>query len=102
MSLKKKYRNYSSTCQVTFTMPKEAVQSAQTVHLAGDFNNWDTTATPLKKQKSGDFSVTLDLQTGQEYQYRYLLDGKTWVNDWKADRYQPSPIGNWENSVVAL
>jgi len=102
MSLRKKYLKKGQVCQVMFVLPKEAVQSANTVHVVGDFNNWDTTATPLKKQESGDFSVTLELESGKEYQFRYLLDGKIWENDWKADKYEPSPAGNCENSVAVV
>jgi len=43
----------------------------------------------------------LDLETGKEYQFRYLLDDDRWENDWDADAYTPNEIGT-ENSVVSV
>lgn len=102
MSLKKQYLKSKPECKVTFTLPKEAVKNAKKVTLVGEFNNWSKSKTPLKKMTNGSVSVTLNLVTGREYQYRYLMDGKIWENDWAADKYVPSSIPNIENSVVIL
>ena len=56
----------------------------------------------MRKQKDGSFAVTLTLETGREYQFRYLLDGKRWENDWDADKYVPAPFSNTDNSVVIV
>ncbi|WP_147634622.1 isoamylase early set domain-containing protein [Treponema pectinovorum] len=100
MAVKKDYSPDAKTCKVTFIVKKEALQGAQGVTIAGDFNSWSSTETPLKKEKNGSFSVTLELEAGKEYQYRYLLDGSRWENDWDADKYIPAPFSNTENSVV--
>ena len=100
MSLKKQYLKSKPECKVTFTLPKEAVKNAKKVTLVGEFNNWSKSKTPLKKMTNGSVSVSLNLKTGKEYQYRYLIDGKTWENDWAADKYVASSIPNVENSVV--
>jgi 1,4-alpha-glucan branching enzyme len=102
MSIKKQPKKKMSVCKVTFQLHKEKAASAKDIHLVGDFNNWDTTATPMKKQRDGSFSVNLDLNLGQEYQYRYLIDGANWENDTEADKYIPSPFGDSENSVIIL
>ena len=102
MSIKKQFKKARPECKVTFHLPKEAVTSAKDVHLVGDFNDWDTRATPMKKQRDGSFGVTLELEPGHEYQYRYLIDAAKWENDWNADKYVPSPLGDTENSVIAL
>jgi len=102
MSFKKQYLKSHPICKVTFRMPKEAVDGASTVHIVGDFNDWNTNATPMKSLKTGDYMVIIDLNTGREYQYRYLLDGTVWINDWQADKYIPSYYGNVENSVIIL
>ena len=102
MALKKKYLKDKSQCKVTFSLTKEATRSAKTIHLVGEFNNWDEKATPMKKSKNGSFSITLDLAAGRQYQFRYLLDGKTWDNDWDADEYMFSHFGVCDNSVVIL
>ncbi len=98
--LDKKYlKTRKDECKVTFSLPT-AVQ-AESVHLVGDFNDWDEQSTPMKKQKDGSFKVTLNLKTGREYQFRYLVNGSEWHNDWQADKYMPNPyIG--DNSVVVV
>jgi 1,4-alpha-glucan branching enzyme len=87
---------YPNKVRVTFTMP--AGIWADTIHLVGDFNNWSTTATPLQLSEHG-WSVSLELEAGRAYQYRYLINGADWYNDWRADRYVPNEYGG-DNSVV--
>ena len=100
MSLKKSFSKDNKTCTVTFIVSKEAAQGAKTINLAGDFNSWSSTDTPLTLGNDGSFSVSLDLAVDREYQFRYLLDGCRWENDWKADKYIPAPFSNADNSVV--
>ena len=102
MSLKKQYLKSRPVCKVTFRLSKEAAPEAAQVHLVGDFNNWLTSETPMKRLKSGDFTVTLDLPVNQSYQFRYLIDQNVWENDWQADQYVPSGIAANENSVVVV
>lgn len=102
MSIKKQYLKSKPICKVTFRMPKEATQSAEKVHVVGEFNNWDVYATPMKKLKNGTFTVTLDLEQKREYQFRYLMDETRWENDWHADKYVPTSYGDGDNSVVVI
>jgi 1,4-alpha-glucan branching enzyme len=102
MSLTKRCLKTRPVTKVTFRLPAAASNNARQVHIVGDFNDWDHRATPMEKLKSGDFKVTLDLESGREYQFRYLIDGEIWENDWDADRYQPSGISTAENSVVVV
>ena len=102
MSLKKKYLKSKQECKVTFRFPGEAAANANTVNLVGDFNNWDIYATPMKKLKSGDFTVQVNLSVNHEYKFRYLIDETDWENDWDADGYAITHYGNSENSVVAV
>lgn len=54
---------------------------ASRVALAGTFNRWDTTATPLVRVgKDGMWTVTLALPSGQ-HQYGFIVDGRNWVPD---------------------
>jgi 1,4-alpha-glucan branching enzyme len=52
---------------------------AESVMLAGDFNDWDPTRHPMKKDKKGVWKVSLNLVPGT-YQYKFFLDG-AWVID---------------------
>ena len=102
MALKKEYLKAKPSCRVTFTLPLERVDGASSVCVAGDFNDWDASATPMKRKKDGSFSVRLTLPVGNEYQFRYVVDAETWINDWEADRYVPTPFGDCENCVVVV
>jgi 1,4-alpha-glucan branching enzyme len=102
MSVKKQYMKTKSVCKVTFNLPKDIAKSAGSVYLVGDFNSWDASSHPMKLQKDRSFNLTINLEKGREYQYRYLLDGSTWENDDCADKYVKSPYGDSENSVVVV
>ncbi len=96
--LKKQYLKTRPVCKVTFYTPT-AIE-AEEVYLVGDFNDWDEEATPMSKLKDGRFKVTLDLDKDDEFQFRYLVDGTEWHNDWEADKYVPNPFSG-DNSVVS-
>ncbi len=94
---KKKF--LKTKCKVTFELP-QGIEGAHDVYLVGDFNNWDEHATKMDKKRGNRFTVTLDLEPNREYQYRYLVNGKEWHNDWEADKYVPNPFSG-DNSVVS-
>ncbi|MEO9947364.1 MAG: isoamylase early set domain-containing protein [Paraglaciecola sp.] len=102
MAFKKQYLKSKAVCKVTFKLSKEEAQEAETVSLVGDFNNWDTASTPMKKLKNGSFTTTVNLPKDSNYEFRYLLDDTEWENDWEADAYIPSPVSLEDNSVVAV
>lgn len=97
--LKKRYYKGGNKCRVWFYLPTQV--NAETANLVGDFNDWDKTANPMKMKKDGTFYTAVTLDTGNEYQFRYLLDSERWENDWEADDYQPNELGE-ENSVVIV
>ncbi|RJQ63310.1 MAG: glycoside hydrolase [Desulfobacteraceae bacterium] len=100
--IKKVFFKSKNRCRVTFRVPKEVAAGAKKVCLVGDFNSWDAVAHPLKMFKNGSFSITLDLEPGREYQYRFLIDDTRWENDAFADKYNPSPYAGIDNSVIIL
>jgi 1,4-alpha-glucan branching enzyme len=85
--------------RVTFSMPP--LDDVTQLCLVGDFNDWDSTRTPLKLGADGQWSTALSLDEGRDYQFRYLANGLEWHNDWAADSYQPNEHGS-DNSVVSL
>ncbi len=102
MAIAKQFLKSKPVAKVTFELPAQAAPNAKMVALVGEFNDWDVSAQPLKKQKDGSFKATLELPVGTEYQYRFVIDGQTWENDWAADKYVASPVSADENSVVVL
>jgi 1,4-alpha-glucan branching enzyme len=102
MSIKKQFLKTKPVCKVSFKLTNEMANGASKVNIAGDFNNWNETSDEMNTLKDGSFSLTMDLETGREYQFRYLLDGAVWVNDEAADSYCPSGFGDSQNSVITL
>jgi 1,4-alpha-glucan branching enzyme len=101
MSIKKQFLKSKPFCKVSFKVTKEMANGASKVNVTGKFNNWNETSDEMNALKDGSFSLSLDLETGQSYQFRYLLDGSVWINDEAADRYVDSGF-NSQNSVVEL
>ena len=97
--IEKEYLKRKDVCKVTFRLPKVAAPGARNESIVGDFNAWNIYASPMKKLKSGDFAITLELKPGKEYQFRYLIDDNRWENDWNADKYVKGPFGS-DNSVI--
>ncbi len=102
MSIKKQYLKTKAVCKVSFKVSGIVAKLAGKATVVGEFNNWDIHATPMKKLKDGSFSATVDLETGKDYQFRYLLDESIWETDFTADKFVQTPFTNGENSIVAL
>jgi hypothetical protein len=101
--LKKTYIKSRKVWKVNFELPKDECPQgvkAKRVNLTGDFNNWKHSATPMKFH-DGMYTTTLELDPGHEYQFRYLINGKVWCNDWHADAYVPNIFGD-DNCVANL
>ena len=56
----------------------------------------------MKSTKDGKFSTTIDLQTGREYHFRYLINEDQWENDPEADRQEVTIYGDSHNSILIL
>ena len=101
--LKKTYIKSRKVWKVDFELPKQECPQgikAKRVNLTGDFNNWKHIVTPMKLH-DGMFTTSLELDPGHEYQFRYLINGKVWCNDWHADAYVPNIFGE-DNCVANL
>jgi hypothetical protein len=98
---KKQYLKSRPAAKVTFRLPHEAAREAHSVSLVGDFNSWHAEATPMKRLRDGSFTAVVELESGHEYRFRYLLEDGRWENDWHADKYAPNAFGG-EDSVVAV
>ncbi len=86
--------------RVTFELPPTIW--AESVDLVGDFNDWNRTSHPMVRGRDdANWHLTVTLKRGREYQFRYLVNGTDWYNDWDADRYVANPFGG-DNSVLVL
>ena len=53
--------------------------TARQVSVAGDFNNWDTKAGPMRKGPDGVWHLGVALKPGR-YEYRFFAD-EVWCDD---------------------
>ncbi len=88
---------------VVFSLPGEALGTANSAVLLGDFNNWDIDqAIALKPHKDGTLKAKVKLKPGQTYEYRFLLNDGRWVNDWEAQGYVHKQHFGIDNSVITV
>lgn len=70
--------------------------SAKFVFVVGDFNEWNTTATPLQKDSSGLWTTPVSLKEG-DHSYKFLVDG-----DWKLDPINPKQADDGTGIVNSI
>jgi hypothetical protein len=87
-----------NSTSVTFIFPLGG-REYKTVGVAGTFNRWNPSATPMVRSAEGQYVATLTLEPG-EHQFRYCADGQ-WVNDPEADAEVPNGLGG-RNCVVRV
>ena len=56
----------------------------RTVNLAGTFNGWNSTVTPMIDRGDGTYVVHLKLDEGLHH-YKFVVNGNTWMQDPNAD-----------------
>jgi len=64
-------------------------EHANSVGLAGTFNDWNSQSTPMNKSDSGEWSADLELPPG-EYEYRFVVDGQ-WSNGPECSIHESCP-----------
>jgi Glycogen recognition site of AMP-activated protein kinase len=62
---------------VQFALP---IPGAHEVVVVGDFNHWDTHATPLRRTASGTWRASVRLTPGAHI-YSFVVDGRRWIPD---------------------
>ncbi len=71
--------------------------TAASVCIAGSFNDWHSSATPMVEMGDGRWAKELVLPPGT-YQYRFIVDGE-WVTDECGREMVPNPFGS-RNTVL--
>ena len=93
-----KSRGANGKASVTFTLDPRV--SAQTAAVCGEWNDWSADVDVMRRDAEGGFSLTVDLEAGRTYRFRYLLDGERWDNDWAADAYVPTASAETTQSLT--
>ena len=70
MSLKTKTANGPKSTMIQCTAPH-----AKAVFVAGEFNDWSPSATPLQRDAAGHWSASLNLPPGH-HEYKFVVDGQ--------------------------
>ncbi|HTX54379.1 MAG TPA: isoamylase early set domain-containing protein [Candidatus Baltobacteraceae bacterium] len=73
---------------------------AQTVSVAGDFNQWDIAANPMRRSKNGTWTKVMMMQPGR-YEYRFYADGR-WYNDPANALKCANGFGSQNDVLIAL
>lgn len=71
---------------------------AREVQVAGNFNDWQPQATPLKKAGDAEWCVELSLHPGI-YEYRFVVDGH-WCEDPLAASRGANPYGGCNSILI--
>lgn len=74
-------------------------EQARGVFIAGTFNDWQPTATPMIALGDGRWVKELALPPGR-YEYRLVVDGE-WISDPAVPEQAPNPHGSF-NSVIVV
>jgi 1,4-alpha-glucan branching enzyme len=88
----------SGKCRVEFRLPADV--GAGHAWLCGEFNDWSRDGTPMVAQEDGSLSVTVELEPGESYRFRYYLGDERWENDWAADAYVDNEFGGSDSLVI--
>jgi 1,4-alpha-glucan branching enzyme len=83
-----------------------AAPDAREVHVAGSFNGWDPSSTPLARNGSDQWTAQLQLSPGR-HEYKFVVDGQ-WCCEPGCDRAYsgcptctPNPFGTM-NRVLTV
>ena len=81
-----------------YTFVYRADKKLDSVSVAGQFNNWNTTTNPLQVDADGlTWRARVPLELGK-YEYKFVLNGKDWITDPLSDT---APDGSG-NSLLTL
>lgn len=86
-----------STVYVQFVVD---VPAAETVHLVGDFTEWQPTVALEDADGDGVWSGRVPLRPGV-HEYMFVIDGADWITDPNAAGYQDDGFGQ-RNAIVAV
>ena len=88
----------SGMVRVTFRVSHEIW--ADRIALVGEFNDWDAHLHLLRQTRAdGEWHISLELEAGRSYCFRYLVNGKEWMDDDRADSYRPNAYGGFDSVV---
>lgn len=99
----KKFIKSRKVYQLTFEFPvTQTSGNVTSMAVAGDFNNWHITANPMNfNKKKQVYQAVVEVINPGTYHYRYVINSKNWINDWKAEGYMSNGYGE-DNCLVRV
>jgi 1,4-alpha-glucan branching enzyme len=95
--LKREVTKNKKQVKITFVVPDNPEHAR--ISVVGDFNDWDPEANKLIRRSNNTRSVSVVLDVGKQYAFRYRTEDDQWFNDEAADAYVVNEHGT-ENGVV--
>jgi serine protease AprX len=74
---------------------------ARSVHLAGDFNDWNSTATLFSKTGDGLWQTEIAELRAGKYYYKFVIDGQIWKEDPSNGMKAADGLGGF-NSILEI
>ncbi len=78
--IQKSTKSKENKVRVTFAMPA-IIDGCGCLYLVGRFNEWNESVYRMQRADDGTWSLTLELETDREFQYRFRTNDGTWLND---------------------
>ena len=79
VTIQKRKSREGNKVQVTFTMP--ARDDCDCLYLVGRFSSWNESVYRMQRMDDGTWRVTLELESGHKYRYRFRTDHGEWLKD---------------------
>ena len=73
---------------------------ANSVSIAGDFNQWNIDALPLQKDPSGLWLGEVGTLAPGRYHYKFIVDGTRWIEDPSNGMKMPDGFGGLNSLLV--
>ena len=99
MNARNKIKQSDACCGLQCVCMELTRPDAQEVCIAGSFNDWHPSVTPMIRLDDGKWAKALALPPGR-YEYRFVVDGQ-WVDDPAAAELIPNPFGT-PNAVLVV
>ncbi|HEU4766203.1 MAG TPA: S8 family serine peptidase [Pyrinomonadaceae bacterium] len=75
--------------------------AAKSVSVAGEFNGWNESATPLMRDGSGLWSTEIAVSRAGRFEYKFVINGQRWLEDPSNGMKAPDNHGGL-NSVLVI
>lgn len=75
--------------------------SADQISLSGSFNHWAQDVLLLEPSQDGIWKIELPLLSEGKYAYKFLIDGKSWIEDVDNPYREPDGINGF-NSILVI